>query len=54
MGPFVVEFEYGASVEGYWTCDSMALQLEDCANLVATLYPECQFLFLFDHSCGHD
>jgi hypothetical protein len=54
MSPFVLEFEYGVSAEGYWTYDSMVLQLEDCADVVATLYPEYQFLFLFDHSCGHD
>jgi hypothetical protein len=50
----VLEFEYGASAEGYWTYNSMVLQLEDCADVVATLYPQYQFLFLFDHSYGHD
>jgi TfoX/Sxy family transcriptional regulator of competence genes len=54
MSPFVLQFEYGASAEGYWTYDSMVLQLEDCADVVTTLYPQYQFLFLFDHSCGHD
>jgi hypothetical protein len=54
MSPFVLEFEYGTSDEGYWTYGSMILQLEDCADVVATLYPQYQFLFLFDHSCGHD
>jgi hypothetical protein len=54
MSPFVLEFEYGALAEGYWTDDSMVLQLEDCADVIATLYPQYQFLFLFDHSCGHD
>jgi hypothetical protein len=32
----------------------MVLQLEDCADVVKTLYPQYDFLFLFDHSCGHD
>ena len=54
ISPFVLEFEYGASAEGYWTYDSMVLQLEDCADVVKTLYPQYDFLFLFDHSCGHD
>ena len=54
MSPFVLEFEYGASAEGYWMYKSMVLQLEDCANVVKTLYPQYDFLFLFDHSCGHD
>jgi hypothetical protein len=52
--PFVLEFEYGASAEGYWTYASMVLQLEDSLDVVKTLYPQYDFLFLFDHSCGHD
>ena len=52
--PFVVEFEYGASKEGYWNYELMVLQLEDCVDVVKVLYPQIEFLFLFDHSCGHD
>jgi hypothetical protein len=55
MSLFALEFEYGASAEGYWTYNSMVLQLlEDCDDVVATLYPQYQFLFLFDNSCSHD
>ena len=54
ISPFVLEFEFGASAEGYWTYNLMVLQLEDCADIVMTLYPQYNFLFLFDHSCGHD
>ena len=32
----------------------MVLQLEDCVDVVKTLHPQYDFLFLFDHSCGHD
>lgn len=49
-----LEFKYGASAEGHWTYDCMVLQPEDCVDFVRTLYPQHQFLFLFDHSCGHD
>jgi hypothetical protein len=28
--------------------------MEDCADVLHTLYPQFDFLFLFDHSCGHD
>jgi hypothetical protein len=52
--PFVVEFEYGANAEGYWTYDHMVLQFEDCVDVVTVLYPEYDYMFLFDHSCGHD
>jgi hypothetical protein len=53
--PFVREFEYGAnSEEGYWTYQHMVLQLEDCVDVLNVLFPQYDFLFLFDHSCGHD
>ena len=52
--PFIVEFEYGASNEGYWNYERMVLQLEDCIDVVKILWPQYDYLFLFDHSCGHD
>jgi hypothetical protein len=54
QSPFVVEFEYGANNQGYWRYDHMILQFEDCIDVVKTLWPEFDFVFLFDHSCGHD
>ena len=32
----------------------MVLQLKDCVDVLKVLYPQFDFLFLFDHSCGHD
>ena len=32
----------------------MVLQLEDCVDCLKVLYPEIDFLFMLDHSCGHD
>jgi hypothetical protein len=52
--PFVFEFDYGASNEGYWNYDRMVIQLEDCIDVLKCLYPQYDILFLFDHSCGHD
>ena len=52
--PFVREFEYGQNHDGYWTYDSMVLQFEDCIDVLKCLYPDFDFLFLFDHSNGHD
>jgi hypothetical protein len=54
QSPFVVEFEYGANNQGYWDYDHMIIQFEDCIDVVKTLHPEFDFIFLFDHSCGHD
>jgi hypothetical protein len=34
--------------------DAVVLQLGECADVVKTLYPQYDFLFLFDYSCGHD
>ena len=52
--PFVLEFEYGANAEGYWVYEHMVLQLEDCVDCLMVLYLEIDFLFMLDHSCGHD
>jgi hypothetical protein len=54
--PFVVEFEYGSgeSGKGYWNYDHLVVQLEDCVDVLKTLYPDHEFLFQFDHSSGHD
>ena len=32
----------------------MVLQLEDCVDVLKYLYPQYDFLLLFDHSCSHD
>jgi hypothetical protein len=32
----------------------MVLQVEDCCDVVTNLYPQYDFLFLVDHSSGHD
>ena len=51
---FVREFKYGANSEGYWSYQHMVLQLEDCVDVLKLLYPQFDFLFLFDHSCRHN
>jgi hypothetical protein len=52
--PFTRLLEYGANNEGYWNYESMVIQLEDCVDVLQVLYPQFDFLFLFDHSNGHD
>ena len=52
--PFVEELEYGQNKDGYWTYDRMILQLEDCIDVLKVLFPDFDFIFLFDHSNGHD
>jgi hypothetical protein len=52
--PFVIEFEYGASNQGYWTYDRMVLQLDDCVDCLKIIFPAFDFLFILDHSSGHD
>ena len=52
--PFYIEFEYGAQKEGYWTYDHFVLQCEDVADCLDVIYPEFEFRFCVDHSCGHD
>ena len=52
--PFTRELEYGLNNEGYWTYESMVLQLEDCIDVLTHTHPQFQYVFLFDHSNGHD
>jgi hypothetical protein len=52
--PFLSEFDYGVTVQWYWTYNHMVLQLEDCVDVVAVFYGNYDYVFLFDHSCGHD
>ena len=52
--PFKREFEYGQSNEHYWCYEHMVLHMEDCMVTLKLLHPQYDFLFLFDHSCGHD
>ena len=52
--PFVRELDYGTNKDGYWSYEHMVIQLEDCVDVLKTAYPDFQFLFLFDHSNGHN
>ena len=54
LRPFVVEFEYGANYEGHWCYEHPVLQLEDCVDCFKVISSQFKFLFMFDHSCGHD
>ena len=52
--PFVVSFESGANNEVYWTYNHMSLvQFEDCVNCLKVIYPQFDFVLMFDHSQGH-
>ena len=52
--PFVRKLEYGNTNEGYWSYECMILQLEDIIDILQHQFPEFDFVFLFDHSNGHD
>jgi hypothetical protein len=52
--PFSRLLEYGVNNAGYWSYEHMVLQLEDCVDCLKILYPTFDFVFLFDHSNGHD
>jgi hypothetical protein len=52
--PFIREFEYGSKGEGYWSYEHMVILLEDCIDCLKVLYSQYDFVFLLDHSCGHD
>ena len=52
--PFLCGFKYGQNADGYWTYQHMVLQIEDCVDVLNIKYSQYDFLFLFDHSCGHN
>jgi hypothetical protein len=52
--PFTRKLTYGANKDGYWSYEHMVVQLEDCLDVLQVLFPTFDFLFLFDHSNGHD
>jgi hypothetical protein len=35
--PFILEFECGVNFEGYWSCEHMVLQLEDCVDCMKVI-----------------
>ena len=39
--------------DGYWNYNHMALQLEDLVNCLVPMFPDHDFVFLFDQSSGH-
>ena len=52
--PFVRKLEYRANNDGYWQYEHMITQLEDCVDILRYSFPAFDFVFLFDHSSGHD
>ena len=55
--PFIRSLRYGNSdgKEGYWNYDHLIVQLEDCIDVMLALNGnKYDYLFLFDHSSGHD
>ena len=52
--PFLVWFNYGASKDGYWSYEHLVCQLEDCQDVMRSLYPNLDVRYNVDHSCGHD
>lgn len=52
--PFVLEFGYGASSQGYWSHEHTIIQVEDVMDVLKILYPAINFVLLFDNSYGHN
>ena len=50
--PFVKYLFIGANNEGSWNSFHMSLQFEDVVDCLQVLYPEYDFVFVFDHKSG--
>jgi hypothetical protein len=51
--PFVKYLYIGANNEGFWILYHTSLQYANVVDCLLVLYPEFEFVFLFDHSQGH-
>jgi hypothetical protein len=51
--PFLKMFRYGQAHDGYWTHQHMKIQIEDLVNALKVVFPNFDFLLLFDQSSGH-
>jgi len=49
----IVDCSYGANKEGYWNFHHAAIQLKDVVDCLVVLFPEIDFVFLFNQSSGH-
>jgi hypothetical protein len=52
--PFIRYLHVGINKVGYWNSMHMAIQLEDVVDCLKVLYPDYEYVALFDHSSGHD
>ena len=51
--PLLRYFNAGANKDGYWTSSHAKLQLEDCVEFLVVLFPNYDFLFLYNQSSRH-
>ena len=51
--PCLSFFRSGVHHEGYWNSSHTKLQIEDVVDAVKTVFPQFDFVFLFDQSSGH-
>ena len=51
--PFCRFFYYRANKDGYWNFHHAAIQFEDVVDCLVVLFPEVDFVFLFDQSSSH-
>jgi len=54
LSPFCRFFKYGAKKECYWSFHHATLQLEDVVGCLVILFPDINFVFLFDQSSSHE
>ena len=51
----LLEYGNAAGKDGYWSYDHMVLQCKDILDMSKAKFEDkYDYLFLFDHSCGHD
>ena len=51
--PGIRYLHYGKDKDGYWDSHHMMVQMEDCADCLAVLFPDCQIIDEYDWSGVH-
>jgi hypothetical protein len=50
----VKTFEYGVRNQWYWCFEHTVLHFEDAVDCLKVTYLQYDYMFVFDHFCGHD
>ena len=51
--PTLRYFRSGVNKDRYWNSSHTNIQFEDTIDCLSSLFPNCNYLFIYDQSSGH-